>query len=42
MAKVENSYTKTTKTKTVTYHQKKGSNNQNRCPVCGKYMKRKG
>lgn len=41
MAKIENRYTKTTKTKTVTYHQKKGSS-QNRCPVCGKYMKKKG
>lgn len=30
----------TTKTKTVKYHQKKGSGNQNKCPVCGKFMKK--
>ena len=30
----------TTKTKTVKYHQKKGLGNQNKCPVCGKFMKK--
>ena len=30
----------TTKTKTVKYHQKKGSGNSNKCPVCGKFMKK--
>lgn len=30
----------TTKTKTVKYHQKKGSVNSNKCPVCGKFMKK--
>ena len=30
----------TIKTKTVKYHQKKGSGNSSKCPVCGKFMKK--
>lgn len=41
MAKANSTYTKTTTTKTTTYRVKKGSA-RNRCPVCGKYMRKKG
>lgn len=44
MAKAKSQTVKTTnttiKTKTVKYHQKKGSGNSSKCPVCGKFMKK--
>lgn len=43
MAKVKGKYTKNEKTTTtVTYYQKKGSQNTGKCPVCGKFMGKKG
>lgn len=45
MARVRNTVTekdKTTKTTTVTYYKKKGDKQQGRCPVCGKFMGKKG
>lgn len=40
MAKIENHYTKTTKTKTTIYHQKKGSSSSGKCPTCGRPYKK--
>ena len=43
MAKVKGRYTKNEKTTTtVTYYRKKGDPGVQKCPVCGKYMSKKG
>lgn len=44
MAHVKNTVTQKDKTTTttVTYYKKKGEKQQGRCPVCGKFMGKKG
>ena len=42
MGTTKSQYVKTTKTKTTTYHQKKGSSSSGKCPVCGRSYNKKG
>lgn len=44
MSRVKSTYERRTESKTVTFHQKKGTNKNGstKCPVCGKAFNKKG